>query len=156
MYKGERHINSEEAMHHNQQVEQARQAEHLRRCAESPAYKRVYERSLKISRDAVQTLPIIQQTISDQMRQQTAQTVNDSMKPRFVKLKDHPGPVLPSDVLKSLAGCGNPFLWFLIGLMFTDTDQLRLMREDVVAIQEMNEVNEQYDRQMILMSGFEW
>jgi len=30
------------------------------------------------------------------------------------------------------------------------------MREDVVAIQEMNEINEQYDRQMILMSGFEW
>ena len=37
MYSGQRHTDNGEAMAHNRMVEQAREAEHLRRCDQSPA-----------------------------------------------------------------------------------------------------------------------
>ena len=156
MYSGERHIDTGDAMRHNELVEQARRAEHLRRCAESPAYKRVYNRSLTMNRKAMLQTATIQQAISNQMRQQAVQPLSDSMKSQPVKQKDRPDPIPPPDDLQRLAGYNNPWSWFLLGLMFADAKQLKQMREDAAAILEMTEVDERYDRQIIRMSGFEW
>lgn len=156
MYSGERHINKGNAMRHNEQVEQARQAEHLRRCAESPAYERVYKRWLKMNGDAMQQTATTLQVISDQMCQQKAQSLSDSMKPKPIKLRNRPDPIPPPGDLQRLTGCGSPWTWFLLGMMFADEDKLKQMREDAVASQEMMKVNERYDRQIIHMSGFEW
>lgn len=75
MYSGERHIDTGEAMRHNEQVEQARRAEHLRRCAVSPAYKRVYDRR----QEMMTTMRREQFKVADTMRQAMQQTVTDVM-----------------------------------------------------------------------------
>ena len=156
MYSGERHIDSCDAMQHNEQVEQERQAEHLRRCAESQAYKRVYERWQAMNKVAMQQAATIQQTIHDQMCQQQAQPISDTMKAQPVKLGECPEPIPLPENLQQMAGYNNPWTWFILGMMFADDEKLKQMREDAAATKEMMEVNERYDRQIIRLSGFEW
>ena len=152
----ERHIDNGEAMRHNEAVEQARRAEHLRRCAQSPAYKRVYERWQEVNRKLAGEIQTVQHIICDQMQQQTAQPIGETMTSQPVKFKDRPDPLPPPEEQQRLAATGNPWTWFLLGMMFADEEKLKQMREDAVATQEMMEVNARYDRQMICMSGFEW
>ena len=149
-----RHIDTGEAMRHNEAVEQARHAEHLRRCAESPAYKRVYERWLEMGKVLTQQMATTMQTLNDQMRQQTVLPISEAVKTQTAIHK--PTPLPPPSDLQCLAGCCNPWSWFMLGMMFVDEERLKQMKEDMVAMKEMQEVNEQYDRQMIRMSGFEW
>ena len=152
----ERHIDNGEAMRHNEAVEQARRAEHLRRCAESTAYKRVYERWQEVNRELAGKIQTVQKTISDQMRQQTVQPLSDTMTSQPVKFKDRHDHLPPPEEQQRLAANGNPWTWFFLGMMFADDEKLKQMREDAAAMKEMMEVNARYDRQMICMSGFEW
>ena len=143
-------------MAHNRRVEQARKAEHQRRCAESPAYKRVYEHRLTMNRELAGEIQTLQQTICDQMRQQTVLPLSDTMKSQPIKIGKRLDPLPPQDDLQRMAGSGSPWTWFMLGMMFADDEKLKQMREDAAATQEMMEVDERYDRQMICLSGFEW
>ena len=136
-------------------VEQARRAEHLRRCAESPAYKRVYERWLTMNREHIQQIATILNADINQRNSQEVQPLSESVKSQFVKLKDRPDPIPPPEELQRIATCGNPWAWFILGLMCADEEKLKQMREDAVATQEMVEVNKKYDCEMICLSGFE-
>jgi len=156
MYSGPRHTDSGEAMAHNRMVEQAREAENLRRCAESPAYKRVYERWQAVNRKLLGISAAQQQALNDNMRSQTVQPLSDSIKSQPIRIGNRPDPIPSPDDLRHLAACGNPWVPFLLGMMFADGEKLKQMREDAAATQEMMEVNDRYDRQMIRMSGFEW
>ena len=70
MYSGPRHTDVGEAMAHNRRVEQAREAEHQRRCDQSPAYKRVYQRWQQtmafMGRQQAQVASAIQEAVSTQ------------------------------------------------------------------------------------------
>ena len=153
---GRRHIDVGEAMAHNRMVEQAREAEHQRRCDQWPAYKRVYERWLTMNRELVGEIQAVQQTICDQMRQQTVQPLSDSMKSQPVKIKGQSVPIQSKEDLECLAAEWHPWTCFFLGMMFSGDEKLKQMREDYAATQEMIEVNDKYDRQLIRLSGFEW
>lgn len=153
MYSGRRHIDNGEAVRHNEQVEQARKAEHLRRCAESPAYKRVYERWKKTMAYMQSEQAKVHDVIDQAMRQQQITNVMGNCETQPV----HIGPPLPPPSEQNqLASAGFAFSAFMIGALFTTEEQRQQLQEDLKAMGEMDEVNKRYDRQMIRMSGFEW
>lgn len=149
-----RRISNTDAIAHNNLVEQARQAEHLLRCARSPAYKRVYERWQKMMDSLSSEQAKLAEIMSyDRIRRQQCEAdgpceeqPKDADKPCAV-----PPPVLfqSSDIVDSSAA-------FIIGSMFMTQEQWSQIPEDVKAEEEMRKVNEEYDRQLVRMSGFEW
>ncbi|MBQ7156369.1 MAG: hypothetical protein IJR86_01050 [Bacteroidaceae bacterium] len=156
MYSGERHIDSGYAMSHNNRVEAERQAEHLYHCAESPSYKRVYERWVTMNSEVAQQTATVLQAINEQMLQTAEQPLGGSTKYQTAKQESRPVPVSPPDDIHHFDGLANPLSWFFLGMMFADDERLKQMKEDMSASKQMQEVNERYDRQIIHLSGFEW
>ena len=154
MYSGERHIDTGEAMRHNEQVEQARRAEHLRRCAESPAYKRVYDRWQQTMAFMQGEQSKVASAIQEAMRQQTVTDVTGNCEKQTVRI-GRPEPIPPPKELECLASAG-PLAGFFVASLFLSKERWEQIQEDVKAIEEMRKVNEEYDRQVIRMSGFEW
>lgn len=155
MHSGERHIDTGEAMRHNEQVEQARRAEHLRRCAVSPAYKRVYDRR----QDMMATMRREQFKVADAMRQaMQQQTVTDVMgncHEQPVRI-GRPEPLPPSSELNQLAASDGALGALLFAGLFMTKEQWAQIPENLKAMEEMRQVDAEYDRQIIRLSGFEW
>ena len=155
MYSGERHIDTGEAMHHNNEVEQARRAEHLRRCAESPAYKRVYERWQKtIARMQTEQAREIN-IMRAAMQQQVITNIADNCDVQPVHI-GRPCPLPPPSEQEQLAPSGGAFGAFVFASLFMTKEQWEQIPENLQAMEEMRKVDEEYDRQIICLSGFEW
>ena len=152
---GRRHIDNGEAMRHNEAVEQAREAEHLRRCAESPAYKRVYERWKQIDLSLKGQQAQVANAMQEAMRQQTVTDVMGNCEKQTVRI-GHPEPVSPPAGLQQAAAFGNPLSAFIFAALSSTKEQWQQIHEDVRAMEEMYQVNDKYDRQLIRLSGFEW
>lgn len=156
MYSEEQYIDNGEAMRHNQLVEQARQAEHLRRSAESPAYKRVYERCLSMKttmqREQLKVFDAMQQAI----QQQPASNVMKHCDPQSVRIGPSESLLpLPSE-LNQLTEPGGALGILVFGVLFMTEEQRAQIHDNVKAIEEMCQVNKEYDRQLIRKSCFEW
>lgn len=155
MYRDRRHIDTGEAMRHNEEVELARKAEHMRRCAESPAYKRVYERWLETMAFMGREHAKVQNTIYQSIQQQHITDVMGNCQEQSIHVGP-PVPLPPPSEQDQLASTGLAFSAFLIGALFMSEERRQQLREDLKASEEMDEVNKSYDRQLICMSGFEW
>lgn len=152
---GRRHIDNGEAMAHNRMVEQAREAEHQRRCAESPAYKRVYERWKQIDLSLKGQQAQVANAMQEAMRQQTVTDVMGNCEKQTVHI-GHPEPVPPPSELQH-AAIGNPLsAAFIFAALSSTKEQWQQIREDVRVMEEMHRVDDKYDRQLIRLSGFEW
>lgn len=152
---GRRHIDNGEAMAHNRMVEQAREAEHQRRCAESPAYKRVYERWKQIYLSLKGQQAQVSNAMQEAMRQQSVTDVMGNCEKQTVRI-GHPEPVPPPAELQHAAALGNPLSAFVLAALFMSKEQWEQIPEDVKAMAEMRQVNEEYDHMLIRLSGFEW
>lgn len=155
MYSGPRHTDNGEAMAHNRMVEQAREAEHQRRCDQSPAYKRVYQRWQQTMTFMGRQQAQLASTIQEAMRQQTVTDVMGNCEKQTVRI-GHPEPVPPPAELQHTAAFGNPLSAFIFAALFMSKEQWEQIPEDVKAMAEMRQVNEEYDRMLIRLSGFEW
>lgn len=146
MYCDAKHIDTASAIEHNRRIEQARQAEHLRRCAASPAYKRVYERMQEIVADILRDQATLQNAMKESIQQQR---IGDIMGTSTSAVRPVPAP-LPSDFHPS----PNP-LSALRGAIISQ-ESLEQMQEDVKALVEIRQVNDEYDRHIIRKSCFSW
>ena len=156
MYSGPRHTDVGEAMDHNRRVEQAREAEHLRRCDQSPAYKRVYQRWQQtmafMGRQQAQVASAMQEAVSTQRVSDTMSNIESQP----VRHGSSPDPLPPPAELQHAAALANPLSAFVLAALFMSKEQWEQIPEDVKAMAEMRQVNEEYDRQLIRLSGFEW
>lgn len=142
-------------MRHNEQVEQAREAEHQRRCAESPAYKRVYERWKQVDLSLKGQQAQVSNAMQEAMNLQTVTDVMGNCERQTVRI-GHPEPVPPPSELQHAAALGNPLSAFIFAALSSTKEQWQQIHEDVRAMEEMYQVNDKYDRQLIRLSGFEW
>lgn len=149
-------MTTEEKIEHNKQVEQERAAYHKRRCEESEAYKRVYERMMNNAmRNAYQAQSVenaIQagcQQIASQMPNLTEQQVRtheDVMAEREAMkygLQRNP------NYLENLMS-----MWFLNN-MGSDDKLRNEFFEDTQALKEISEVEATYDRQLQRFDKYE-
>lgn len=152
---GRRHIDNGEAMAHNRMVEQAREAEHQRRCAESPAYKRVYERWKQIDLSLKGQQAQVSNAMQEAMRLQTVTDVMGNCEKQTVRI-GHLELVPPPFEQQHAAAFVNPLSAFIFAALSSTKEQWQQIHEDVRAMEEMYQVNDKYDRQLIRLSGFEW
>lgn len=155
MYSGPRHTDNGEAIAHNRRVEQAREAEHQRRCDQSPAYKRVYKRWKQIDLSLKGQQMQVGNAMQEAMRQQTVTDVMGNCEKQTIRI-GHPEPVPPPAELQHTAAIGNPLSAFIFSALSSTKEQWQQIHEDVRAMEEMCRVNDEYDRQLIRLSGFEW
>jgi len=156
MYSGPRHTDNGEAMDHNRRVEQAREAEHQRRCDQSPAYKRVYQRWQQTMTFMGRQQAQVASTIQEAMNVQRVSDTTDSLASQPLRHSLRPDPLPPPAELQQAAAFGNPLSAFVLAALFMSKEQWEQIPEDVKAMAEMRQVNEEYDRQLICLSGWEW
>lgn len=153
---GRKNINISDAMAHNRFVEQAREAEHLRRCAESPAYKRVYER-WKQTMEYINSQQLqVAKAMREAMRAQATTETTDGTNSKHVCHGICPESLPTPTEWEQAAVMSTPFSAFIYASMFMTKEKWEQIPENVRAMDEMRQVDEEYDSHIIRMSGFEW
>jgi len=147
-------IDTGEAMRHNNEVEAARRAEHLRRCEESPAYKRVYERWQQMMERMGREQCKVAQAMQQSIMSQKVSNIMGNCEKQTIHI-GRPEPLPPQKELDQLAA-SSPLAIGFLALFFMSKEQLEQIPEDIKAMEEMAQVNAEYDSQIIRMSGFEW
>jgi hypothetical protein len=143
-------------MAHNRRVELAREAEHLRRCDQSLAYKRVYQRWQQTMAFMGRQQAQLANTIQEAMNVQRVSDTVGNIESQTVRHESRPDPLPPPAELQRAAAFGNPLSAFVLAALFMSKEQWEQIPEDVKAMAEMHQVNEEYDRQLIRLSGWEW
>ena len=156
MYSGPRHTDIGEAMAHNRRVEQAREAEHQRRCDQSPAYKRVYQRWQQtmtfMGRQQAQVASAIQEAVSTQRVSDTM----GSLASQPLRHGSRPDPLPPPAELQQAAALASPLSALVCAALFLTSEQWQQLPDDIRAMAALRQVNDKYDHQLIRLSGWEW
>ena len=89
----------------------------------------------------------------------STQRVSDTMGSLASQPLSHgsrPDPLPPPSELQHTAAFGNPLSTFIFAALFMSKEQWEQIPENVKAMAEMCQVNAEYDRQLIRLSGWEW
>lgn len=135
-------MTTEEKIAHNKQVEQERAAYHKRRCEESEAYKRVYERVIDIAtNDARQSQSVVN---AIQIANQKV-VFQDNEDTRKIMARQRKGieAVESASIPDGLVKC-------YFDMLFTEN-----MSEDLQAIKEICEVEEAYNGKLARFDKYE-
>jgi hypothetical protein len=165
-----RNISSGEAMRWNADVERRRREYHERRCAEDPIYRRAYERQQEERRRLQKLIGKSMVQIADAMNAECQQRVNSvaegvDQQPVRTHEEVMNDRMLMDSVIKysaewmaHSAGLGLGFA--VAAMMLADGEKLKQrmkeLDEEKPYAEEIRRADEQFDREMIRMSGFEW
>lgn len=133
---------TEEKIAHNKQFEQERAAYHKRRCEESDAYKRVYERMMSYaSNDAMQSQSVVNAILMANRKG----TFHYDEKARKIMARQRKGieAVESASIPDGLVKC-------YFDMLFTEN-----ISEDLQALKEISEVEATYDRQLQRFDKYE-
>lgn len=135
-------MTTEEKIAHNQQVEQKRAAYHKRRCEESNAYKRVYERVMNIAKSGaiqsegiVNAIQIANQKVAFQDNEDTRKIIARQRK----GIEAVESASIPDGLVK-----------FFFDMLFTDN-----ISEDLQAIKEISEAEQAFNRKLERFDKYE-
>lgn len=165
-----RPINSGEAMRWNEDVECRRKEYHEQRCAENALYRRAYERLQEQRRLLQEQIGKSMVQIADAInsdRQQRVNSVMDNVEQQPIKTHEE---VMrdcalmdsickyPTEAMVHFTGFGLGFA--VAAMMFVDGKSMnqRIMElaEERPYLEEIRRINEEFDKEIIRMSGFEW
>ena len=170
-----RNISSGEAMRWNADVERRRREHHQRRCAEDPIYQRAYERQQemmqrmqKMQRAAMAQLQNAMAVAENTKCQQATDQTARAERPQ--RVKTHEEAMLERSLLleragqygkAAAAGAGDCALAAgIMAMMLADGDKLKQhlkeLEEEKPYAEEIRRADEEFDKEMIRMSGFEW
>ena len=151
-------MTTEEKIAHNRQIEQDRLAYHKRRCEESEAYRRVYERMMgKASHDAMQSQSVanaIQACCQWQVAQQMPNTTEQPV-------RSHEAVMAERKAMKDyeLLGIQNSMYGMCAFWMFQKMTEDKQFRDDFLsdfqAMKEISEVEEAYDLKLERFGKYE-
>ena len=151
-------MTTEEKIAHNKQVEQERAAYHKRRCEESDAYKRVYERVIGIvTNDAMQAQSVVNAVQTCCQQQVVCQMPNITEQP----LKSYEEAISEREAIKEYELYGNPngvYYMFIMWLKLKMTEDKKLRNDlffDLQALKEICEVEQTYNRQLERFDKYE-
>ena len=165
-----RGISSGEAMRWNEDVERRRREYHEQRCAENALYRRAYERQQEqrlrlnemIGKNMVQLADAMNadcqqrvNSVTEGVEQQPIRTHEEVMRDRALIDSVSRN---PAEWFSNGAGFGLGFA--VAAMMLADGEkmkrQMQEMEEERPYLEEINRIDEEFDREMICLSGFEW
>lgn len=148
-----RYISSGEAMRWNEDVERRRKEYHEQRSAENALYRRAYERLQEQRR-------LLQEQMGKSMVQ-LANTINSDCQQRVNSVMDNVDqqPIKTHEEVKAhFTGFGLGFA--VAAMMLVDgkrmNQRIKEMAEERPYLEEIRRINEEFDKEIIRMSGFEW
>lgn len=165
-----RNISSGEAMRWNEDVERRRMAYHEQRCAEDAMYRRAYERLQEDRRRLNEMIGKSMVQIADAMNadcQQRVNSVTEGVEQQPVRT--HEEVIRDRALMDSVSR--NPVEWLAHGagfglgfavaaMMFADGEKMQRrmkeLEEERPYSEEIRRADEEFDREMICLSGFEW
>lgn len=146
-----RGISSGEAMRWNEDVERRRKAYHEMRCAEHPIYKRAYERLQEDRRRMQEQIGKSIAQLSDAMNADRQQRMNGTVENTEQPVRENKK--MPHGIA---AGLGIAFA----ATMLVDSEKiyqrLKELEEERPYLEEIRKADQEFDRELIRMSGFEW
>ena len=164
-----RPINSGDAMRWNEDVERRRREYHEQRCAEEPLYRRAYERQQemkqRINKMAVLDMLRLREAIGDEEsaecrraakygipEKNTPEQAMGEVRAAITKLSKSLGMSASSDV------AGNVLAFGVMAMLFDPeaAQRLKELEEERPYAEEIRKADENFDREMICLSGFEW
>ena len=163
------HIDSGDVMRWNANVERRRREHHERRCSEDAVYRRAYERRQEMIQK-MQSMASSQ--LANVMGQETNlrhQKVSDQMaeagKPQRVKTHEEMirDMAIMDSVIRNPDGfpvSGIGFGLAIGSMLLADDDRLKQrlkeLEEEIPYAEEIRRTEEEFDKELIRMSGFEW
>lgn len=165
-----RSISSGDAMRWNNEVERRRREHHERRCAEDALYRRAYERQQEERLRLQKLIGKNMVQIADAMNtecQQLANSVTENVEQQPVKtheevMRDR---MLMDSVVKYFAewmahSTGFGLGFSVAAMMLADGEKLRQrmkeLEEEKPYAEEIRKADEEFDKETIRLSGFEW
>lgn len=165
-----RPISSGEAMRWNADVERRRREHHERRCAEDALYRRAYERQQEERRRLRKLIGKSMVQIADAMNaecQQRVNSVTENVEQQPIKTHEEVmnDRMLMDSVIKysaewmaRSAGLGLGFA--VAAMMLADGEKLKKrmkeLEEEKPYAEEIRKADEEFDTELICLSGFEW
>lgn len=163
-------LSNGEAMRWNEDVERRRREYHERRCAENALYRRAYERQQEMRQRMERQVSECLTQIADVMHMECCQRVNSAMEDAQQQpVKTQEEAMHDWALMDSVSK--NPAEWFAHGtgfglgfavaaMMFADSEKMQRrmkeLEEERPYLEEINRADEQFDREIIRLSGFEW
>lgn len=165
-----RPISSGEARAWNEDVERRRREYHEQRCAEDAMYRRAYERLQEQRRRLNEMIGKSMVQIADAMNadcQQRVNSVTEGVEQQ--PIKTHEEVMRDRSLMGSVSR--NPAEWFSNGagfglgfavatMMFADSEKMQRrmkeLEEEKPYAEEIRKADEEFDREIIRLSGFEW
>ena len=163
-------ISSGEAMRWNDDVERRRREYHEQRCAEDALYRRAYERLRKQRRRLQVQIGKSMVQLADAMNAECQQRVNSVTENVGQQpIKTHEEVMLdrmmmdsfckyPAEVMGHVMGSGLGFA--VASMMLVDGERMnrriRELAEERPYLEEIRKADEEFDREIIRLSGFEW
>lgn len=135
-------MTTEEKIAHNKQVEQERAAYHKRRCEESEAYKRVYERVMNIAKNgAIQSEGIV--NAMQIANQKVAFQDNEDAHKIMARQRKGIEAIESASIPDGLVKC-------YFDMLFTEN-----ISEDLQALKEISEAEQAFNRQLQRFDKYE-
>ena len=163
-------ISSGEAMRWNEDVERRRREYHEQRCAEDALYRRAYERQQEQRRRLQEMIGKSMVQIADAMNADCQQRVNSAMDgAERQTVKTHEEVMRDRALMDSASR--NPAEWLAHGagfglgfavtaMMFADGEKMaqrmKELEEERPYAEEIRRADEEFDKEIIRLSGFEW
>ena len=165
-----RPIGSGEARAWNEDVERRRREYHEQRCAEDAMYRRAYERLQEQRRRLNEMIGKSMVQIADAMNadcQQRVNSVTEGVEQQ--PIKTHEEVMRDRSLMDSVSR--NPAEWFSNGagfglgfavaaMMFADGEKMaqrmKELEEERPYADEIRKADEEFDKEIIRLSGFEW
>jgi hypothetical protein len=165
-----RSISSGEAMRWNEDVERRRKEYHEQRCAENALYRRAYERLQEQRRHLQETISKSMVQLADAMNADCQQRVNSVMdNVEQQPVKTHEEVMRNHALMDSVCKCsseamahftGFGFGFAVAAMMLVDGKRMnqRIMElaEERPYLEEIRRIDEEFDKEIIRLSGFEW
>lgn len=165
-----RNISSGEAQAWNEDVERRRREYHEHRCAENALYRRAYERQQEMRRRIQRQASEALTQLADVMNadcQQRVNSVTEGVEQQ--PIKTHEEVMRDRSLMDSVSR--NPAEWLAHGagfglgfavaaMMFADGEKMQRrmkeLEEERPYAEEIRRADEEFDKEMIRLSGFEW
>ena len=152
-------MTTEEKIAHNQQVEQERAAYHKRRCEESEAYKRVYERMISSTmHDAMESQQVVIaiQCCCQQVASQMPNTIEQS-------IRSHEEVIAEREAIKEYelhgmeiqTACTTFFFMWLMDKMSNDEKLRNDFFSNLQALKEISEAEQAFNSKLELFDKYE-
>jgi hypothetical protein len=143
-------------MRYNQEISRQCEEHHLRRCAEDPIYKRVYEKHKRMEESLQKEMVKVVNAMNHCFQKKedgTANTKEESQPSERVTEIKLPECLSISGIKEDLKK--NPLAWFFVPMFFMSEKQLQELKEEIPYEKEYFETEKRYDAMKKVFSPWE-